>query len=91
MLLKRLLQRVKVALLTVALTISNATSWKKLMPELIWHNSFKRAFKRRVRYLMLQTAHAERVGDGVRFNHLPLSAEKVYLATHEGEELTCKA
>ncbi len=28
---------------------------------------------------------------GVRFNDLPLSAEKVYLATHEGEELTCKA
>ncbi len=28
---------------------------------------------------------------GGRFNYLPLSAEKVYLATHEGEELTCKA
>ena len=28
---------------------------------------------------------------GIRFNHLPLSAEKVYLAMHKGEELVCKA
>ncbi|HOC19884.1 MAG TPA: molybdopterin-dependent oxidoreductase [Anaerolineae bacterium] len=28
---------------------------------------------------------------GVRFNHLPLSAEKVYLALHGDEDLACKA
>ncbi len=46
-------------------------------------------------HVMVQTApaiaNALHNALGVRFNHLPLSAERVYLATHEGEELACKA